>query len=68
MFGDRISLNVTVDWDKVRERPELLAAALQVAGDSLPEDGGEYDLQVRFSVGLCVFVFGLVSCCVLLFR
>lgn len=48
VFGDKIPLNVTVDWDKIRERPELLEVALETAADSFPADGGDFDLQVFY--------------------
>lgn len=48
VFGDRIAVNMTVDWDTLRERPELVASALEIVGDDvIPADGGEVDLQVR---------------------
>lgn len=48
VFGDRIPVNVTVDWDSLRERPEVLESALEVVGDEiLPPGGGEFDLQVE---------------------
>ena len=46
VFGDLIPLNVTVDWDAVRERPELVAMVLETIADSLPTEGGEFDLKV----------------------
>ena len=51
VFGDRFPYNVTVDWDTLRERPELLAEGLEVLGETLPTDGGEFDLKVRFFGG-----------------
>ncbi|CAN0193444.1 unnamed protein product [Ectocarpus sp. 12 AP-2014] len=46
VFGDRIPLNLTVDWDSFRENPEMLASALEIVGDDvIPAEGGEFDLQ-----------------------
>lgn len=47
VFGDRIPLNVTVDWDDIRENPEVLKRALELAGDVVPAEGGHYDVKVR---------------------
>lgn len=48
VFGDRIAVNVTVDWDTLRAKPEIVASALEIVGDDvIPADGGEVDLQVR---------------------
>lgn len=47
MFGDRFPVNVTVDWDALRERPELLAESLEILSETLPTEGGEFDLKVR---------------------
>lgn len=48
VFGDRIAVNVTVDWDTLREKPEIVASALEIVGDDvIPADGGQVDLQVR---------------------
>lgn len=58
VFGDRIALNVTVDWDTLREDPEIVASALEIVGDDvLPAEGGEVDLKVRAG---CVVKFFLV--------
>ncbi|CAN0051014.1 unnamed protein product [Ectocarpus sp. 4 AP-2014] len=46
VFGDRIPVNLTVDWDSFRENPEMLASALEIVGDDvIPAEGGEFDLQ-----------------------
>eukprot|EP00903_Cladosiphon_okamuranus_P005738 g5694.t1 len=46
VFGDRITLNVTVDWDTLREDPEIVASALKIVGDDvIPAEGGEMDLK-----------------------
>ncbi|CAN0373503.1 unnamed protein product, partial [Ectocarpus sp. 8 AP-2014] len=46
VFGDRIPVNLTVDWDSFREDPEMLASALEIVGDDvIPAEGGEFDLQ-----------------------
>lgn len=50
VFGDRIPVNVTIDWDEVRDRPELFGLAFEVAGEVLPADGGTYDLKVLQSL------------------
>ena len=36
---------VTVDWDKFRERPELLAEGLEALAETLPADGGSSILR-----------------------
>lgn len=57
VFGDRIPVNVSVDWDSLRENPEILSAALETVGDDLiPADGGEVDLQVGSTSGLRVAI------------
>lgn len=60
VFGDRFPVNVTVDWDELRERPELLAESLKVLSEALPTEGGEFDLKVRF--------LGCISWCVKIAR
>eukprot|EP00752_Nemacystus_decipiens_P003898 g3578.t3 len=46
VFGDRIAVNLTVDWDTLREKPELVESALEIVGDDvIPADGGEIDLE-----------------------
>lgn len=60
VFGDRIPVNLTVDWDSFRENPEMLASALEIVGDDvIPAEGGELDLQVRecLSDAAVVYVF-----------
>lgn len=52
VFGDVIPLNVTVDWDAVRERPETLAMVLEAASESLPSEGGDFDLEVLHHCGI----------------
>lgn len=52
VFGDRIPLNVTIDWDSLKERPELLALALKTTSEYLPAEGGKFDLDVRSSCGV----------------
>lgn len=46
VFGDVIPFNVTVDWDAVREKPETLAMVLEAVSESLPTEGGDFDLEV----------------------
>lgn len=60
VFGDRIPLNITVDWDRVRERPELLGMALQIASENIPAEGGEFDLKV-LSLACCSWGFAFCS-------
>lgn len=60
VFGDRFPFNVTVDWDELRQRPELLAESLELLSEALPTEGGEFDLKVRFlgCISWCVKVCG----------
>lgn len=58
VFGDRIPVNLTVDWDSFRENPEMLASALEILGDDvIPAEGGEFDLQVCLSDAAAAGVF-----------
>lgn len=63
VFGDSIAVNVTVDWDALREKPEIVASALEIVGDDvIPADGGEVDLEVRAPFSF-VQDFGRETCC-----
>ena len=61
VFGDRIAVNLTVDWDTLREEPEIVESALEIVGDDvIPANGGEVDLEVRAGFildGICCLAF-----------
>lgn len=41
-------MNLTVNWDAVKDTPVLFGKALEAVGNLLPPGGGEYDLKVRW--------------------
>lgn len=67
VFGDRIPMNLTIDWEEVRDKPALFGKALEFVGEVLPGDGGELDLKVSKASERvpCVFLLPSVGSFVL---
>lgn len=57
VFGDRIMLNLTVEWDKIRDNPAFFGMALETVTEVLPPEGGAFDLKVRRCFGVCFRFF-----------
>lgn len=51
VFGDRIMVNLTIEWDQVKDNPALFGMGLETVSKALPPGGGKFDVKVQYFWG-----------------